>query len=181
VVKNDVSHGDGKMEMNELGLKRTLLAAVHELTSVHALSSDEELLVEAVLVGVLELNLSKGGTPARVVDDILDHTLDVALALGEIELTVLGGALPVEGVRLHSQRMDSTLIIDNLAAANHLQDEGTKEKQGIASGGRGDGRHTLKTLPLPFLWPLMTRPMVRDRRYERRRKREKGRNRLHPG
>ncbi len=148
---------------------------------MHALSSDEELLVEAVLVGVLELNLSKGGTPARVVDDILDHTLDVALALGEIELTVLGSALPVEGVRLHSQRMDSTLIIHNPAAGITSKTREREQKQGIALGGRGDGRHTLKTLPLPFLWPLMTRPMVRDRRYERRRKREKGRNRLHPG
>jgi hypothetical protein len=97
---------------------------------VHALSGDEELLVEAVLVGVLELNLSKGGTPARVVDDILDHTLDVALALGKVELTVLGGALPVEGVRLHSRRMDSTLIIDNLAT--------TRERR------KGEARHSLE-------------------------------------
>ena len=94
---------------------------------MHALGGDEELLVEAVLVGVLELNLSKGGTPARVVDDILDHTLDVALALGKVELTVLGGALPVEGVRLHSRRMDSTLIIDNPTAEITSKDEGTKE------------------------------------------------------
>lgn len=81
----------------------TLLAAVHELTSVHALSGDEKLLVNAVLVGVLELHNGKRGTPARIVDDVIDDTLDVALALGEVELTVLGGALPVEGVRLHSR------------------------------------------------------------------------------
>jgi hypothetical protein len=67
---------------------------------VHALSSNEELLVEAELVRVLELNLGKRGAPARVVDDVLHDTLDVALALGEVELTVLGSALPVEGVRL---------------------------------------------------------------------------------
>jgi hypothetical protein len=117
----------------------TLLAAVHELTGVHALSSDEKLLVEAVLVGVLELNLGEGGTPARVVDDVLHHTLDVALALGKVELTVLGGALPVEDVRLHeatSNRMSDQKRKHPQRTTAAIGEHCTRE--GIASRGKGD-------------------------------------------
>jgi len=40
------------------------------------------------------LNLSKRGATARVMDDILYNTLDVTLALCEVQGAVLSGTLP---------------------------------------------------------------------------------------
>lgn len=79
--------------LQRTAFKRTLLAVVHELTSVHALSSDEDLLVLLVAVRVAELHTGHGGTPARVMHDLPDHTLDVAVAFGVIQGAQLGSAL----------------------------------------------------------------------------------------
>merc|ERR1719352_1080651 len=55
----------------------SLLAAVDKLSSVHAFSGDEELLLHLVAVWVPEVSPSQGSATARVVDDLLDHSLDV--------------------------------------------------------------------------------------------------------
>jgi len=86
--------------------KGGLLASVDELASVGALSGNEELLVELVVVGVVEDDLAKrvqkrvstrkkkntgtkkhrylgeGCTTAGVVDDLAHNTLEVAVAIG---------------------------------------------------------------------------------------------------
>jgi len=81
---HDISHG-------ELGL----LAAVDELTGVDALGGDEQLLTGLVPVWVPEVNDGQGCAPARVVDDVLDHTLDVTVPLRVVDGPQLGGTLPV--------------------------------------------------------------------------------------
>lgn len=71
----------------------TLLAGIDELTSVQALSSDKGLLVGLVAVRVPELDLRDGRAPPRIVDDLLDDALDVAVALRKVEVPQLGGTL----------------------------------------------------------------------------------------
>lgn len=78
---------------NVANRKLCLLSEVHELTSVHALSSYHQFLVHLVPVWVAEVDASHRGTAGRVMDDLLDKTLDVAMALGEVEHTELGWAL----------------------------------------------------------------------------------------
>merc|ERR1719167_686812 len=62
-----------------------LFAAVHELSSVHALGSNEELLLHLVAVGIPEVSPSKGSTTAGVMDDLLDDSLDVTMPLREVD------------------------------------------------------------------------------------------------
>merc|ERR1719234_960227 len=62
----------------------SLLATVHKLSSVHTFSGDEKLLLHLVAVGVPEVSPSQGSAAARVVDDLLDHSLDVTMPLREV-------------------------------------------------------------------------------------------------
>ena len=52
-----------------------LLAAVDRLAGVHALASNEQLLLDLVSVGVTEVDDGKGSATARVMDDVLDNSL----------------------------------------------------------------------------------------------------------
>ena len=93
----------------------SLLAAIHELTSVHALSSNEELLLQAMLVHTAELNHSKGSTTAGIVDDLLDHTLDIAVALSKVQRAQLGRTLSVLGVGLENGTTTPTASTNDTA------------------------------------------------------------------
>ena len=64
----------------ELGL----LAAVHKLAGVDALSSDEQLCPLLKTVRIPENHFGKGRSAARVVDDVLHDALDISVSLGEI-------------------------------------------------------------------------------------------------
>lgn len=68
------------------------------MTSVHALIGDEGLGDLLELVGGSEDNTGEGSTTTRVVDDLLDYTSNVSMALGVIEGTELGGGLSQAGV-----------------------------------------------------------------------------------
>ena len=96
-----------------------LLAAVDEGTGVEALGGNESLLAKLVAVGIPENDTGKRSTskitrnrymyassyhagqhiPARVVDDLLHNTLNVAIAFREVEGAELGRGLVVVGVR----------------------------------------------------------------------------------
>lgn len=78
----------------------TVLSAVDELARVHALNSNKQLLVLLEFVLVSENNTGKGGTTSFVVDDFLDHTLNVTLSLSKIKSPVLGSTLAAMGVGL---------------------------------------------------------------------------------
>merc|ERR1719336_3518368 len=82
-----VGRGDdllGSKGKNVSNLEISLLASVDELASVHALRGNEGLRLQLVTVWVTECDLGKGSTTARVVDDVLDDTLNVAMTLSII-------------------------------------------------------------------------------------------------
>jgi len=78
---------------NVADVERGANTAVHELASVHALSSNEVLLPGLVVDRVAEVNLRQGSTTTRVVDEILDDALNVALLLRVVDSPELGRPL----------------------------------------------------------------------------------------
>lgn len=96
--------------------QHTLLATVHKLTSVHALSRDEILLNLAELVRVAELNDCQRCAATGVVDDFLDDALHVAVALGVVELAELGRTLAVSVDRLKQNKQTVQPIYQNAYA-----------------------------------------------------------------
>lgn len=90
-----------------------LLTAVDELTGVHALGGDEELVLLLVAEGMAEGDLGEGGAAAGVVDDVGDDALEVAVALAEVEAAEAGGALAVVGVGLEDGARTLTLSSDH--------------------------------------------------------------------
>jgi len=108
-VADDGTLGKSTDGQDIADLQLGLLAAVHELTSVHALDADEVVGGLAVLVGVAEDDTSERSTPPRVVDDLLHETLDVAVTLTIVKSAVLSSALAVEGVGLEDATSTLTL------------------------------------------------------------------------
>jgi len=108
-VADNGTLGDRGEGQDVAALKRGLLAAVDELAGVHALSSDEELGIALVAVGVQELDLGDGSTTSGVMDDVLDDAADVALLLGVVKGTKLHGALAGAGVSLEDGGLTLTL------------------------------------------------------------------------
>lgn len=94
---------------NEVGL----LPAVNELAGVHALGGDEELLLVLEAEGVAEGDACERRATPRVVDDLGDDALEVAVALAEVEGAEAGRALPVVGVGLEHRTRSLTLCPDN--------------------------------------------------------------------
>ena len=78
----------------------TFLSAVDILAGVEALGGDHQLLLDAIFVAVAEGDNGERCTSARIVNDLLDDTLDVAVSLGVVHGAQLGGALAVERMRL---------------------------------------------------------------------------------
>jgi len=76
----------------------SLLSAVDELTGVHALGGNHQLLLHLVPVRISEDAYCEGSTTAGVVDDILHNTLNVTISLGEVDGPERRLALPVLGV-----------------------------------------------------------------------------------
>lgn len=90
-----------------------LLPAVNELPGVHPLGGDEELLLVLEAEGVAEGDASERRTTPRVVDDLSDDSLEVAVALAEVEGTEASRALPVVGVGLEHGTRSLTLCSDD--------------------------------------------------------------------
>ncbi len=104
-------HGaDGK---NVADAELSLLTAVNILAGVHTLSSDEQLLVSAVVVSIAELHLAEGSTTTGVVDNVVDDTLDVSVALGEVDGAKLCGSLAVVSVSSEDGATTLTLCADD--------------------------------------------------------------------
>lgn len=94
-----------------------VLASVDELASVHALVGNEGLGVVLESVRVTENDLGEGSTAACVVDYLLHNTANVAMSLGVVEGSELGGGLvePRDGVEYRASALP--LVSDN---ATHL-------------------------------------------------------------
>lgn len=97
---------NGKNVTNvELGL----LSDVDELTSIHALSAQEKLLVETVAVRRTEGHLSDGGSTARIMDNILDNSTEVTVTLRVVEGAKGNLSDTVSGVTLEDSSSTLTL------------------------------------------------------------------------
>jgi len=71
-------------------LEGSFLTGIDEHTGVHAFNSNEILSIESISVLVSELDLSKWGSTSRIVNDILDDSLDVTLSLTKIKCSKFG-------------------------------------------------------------------------------------------
>lgn len=97
-VGDDGTFGHGGQGQDVSDRESGVLSGVDELTGVHALVGNECLLDLLELVGIAESDAGEGSTAAGVVDYLLDDTSDVAMALGEIEVSEFGGGLSQAGV-----------------------------------------------------------------------------------
>jgi len=97
-VADDGTFRHGAQRQNVTNGQGSLLTGVHELTGVRTFGGNEELLLVAVLLGVTESHLGERSTTTRVVDDVRNHTLDIAVTFGKVLLAVLRRALA--GVRV---------------------------------------------------------------------------------
>jgi len=114
-VADDGTLGDPPERQDVADRERSTASAVDELARVHALSSDEELLLVLVAERVAEGDLGQRRAAARVVDDVGDHALEVPVALAEVEGPEPGRALAVVGVRLEHGPRTLTLSADHAA------------------------------------------------------------------
>merc|ERR1712178_92793 len=94
---------------DELGL----LSAVDDLPGVGALHGWEQLLVDLVGAGIVEVGLDERGATARIVNDVLHDTLNEPIALAVVEHTELGGTLAGTGVRFEDGPTALTLTANN--------------------------------------------------------------------
>lgn len=143
MVLNVAHHGalgDGAKRKNISDHEGGFAAAVDELAGVHALGRDEELLLVLVTEGVAEGNAGKGGTATRVVDDVGDHALEIAIALAEVEAAETSGAFAVVGVGSENRSRALSLSSDHSAHGGAEEEERAKERRRVRLGefiGRG--------------------------------------------
>jgi len=99
-VADDGAFGHGTQSKHVADLQLGLLATVDKLAGVHALGGDKSLLHLLELVGVTEGNAGQRCATSGVMEDLLDHALDVTVLLAIIEGSELGSSLAGSGVRL---------------------------------------------------------------------------------
>lgn len=112
-VADNGTFGHGSNWKHIADLQVSLSTGVNKLASVHAFYGDEQLLAKLVLVWVSEDDDSQWGTTAGVVDDFLDDSLDVSIALGEVDGSELGCSLAVLVVALEDRSSTFTLSSDD--------------------------------------------------------------------
>lgn len=89
-IGDDSAFGHGGDRQNVANGEGSFASAVDEHASVHALNGNEVLAVVFVAILVPEDNLGERSATARIVEDVLHNTLDVALAFGEVESAEAG-------------------------------------------------------------------------------------------
>merc|ERR1719369_2071842 len=89
--------------------QRRLLAAVDELTRVHALDGDERLLALLKFVGISKLDDGQRCAASGVVNDVFDDAFDVAVAFGVVGCAEAGGAFTMFVVRREDGSRSLTL------------------------------------------------------------------------
>lgn len=95
----------------------SILAGVDELAGVHALVGDEGLGVQLEAVGVTEDDLGEGSATTSVVDNLLHNATGVAMTLGVVESSELGGGLVEASDRVEDGGATLPLVSNN---ATHL-------------------------------------------------------------
>ncbi|BAT75403.1 hypothetical protein VIGAN_01325700 [Vigna angularis var. angularis] len=99
-VANNSSFRDRAKGQNISNYESGFLATVYELTGIKAFGSNEELVLLLVSEWVAESHLGKWGTAARVVNDVGNDTLEVAIPLPEVQAPEASRSLAVVGVGL---------------------------------------------------------------------------------
>lgn len=112
-VADNSSFWDGAEREHVADVQRGILAGVDELASVHALVGDEGLGVKLVPVRVAERHLCERCSTARVVDDVLDDTTDVSMALGVVVGPELRGSLVEANVRSEDRAAALPLVAND--------------------------------------------------------------------
>ncbi|KAM1672602.1 hypothetical protein TB2_040848 [Malus domestica] len=97
-VTNDSSLRDQSERQHIPDHQIGLLPVVDELTRVYSLDGDENLILLPIPKRTVEADVSRRGTATRIVDDLGDDTLEVAVALVEVEAPKTGRTLAVVGV-----------------------------------------------------------------------------------
>jgi len=108
-VANDGTFGNGAEGQDVTDRQSRLLAAVHELSRVHSLRADQQLVVFLVIVGIAELDLRYGSTTARIVEDFLHDAPNVSVLLGIVESAEFHGTFPRSDVGLEDGRLSLSL------------------------------------------------------------------------
>lgn len=116
-VGNNGTLGHGTQGQDVANGQSGVLAGVDELAGVHALVGNEGLGVQLEAVGVTEDDLGEGSATAGIVDNLLHNTTDVAMSLGVVEGSELGGSLVQAGDGVEYGGATLTLVADN---ATHL-------------------------------------------------------------
>jgi hypothetical protein len=153
-VADDRTLGQGGDGKNVADAQACLLADVDELARVHALGRDESFRAKLVAVRVTEHDTGKGSTtdpivvlhqnmqitcinknssPSRVVDDLLDETSKISVALGIVERPEAGRRNAVVRMRLENATA-LTLIADN---ATHCTAKNESRRIDNLQSGRG--------------------------------------------
>ena len=112
-VAHNGTLGDGSKRQNIANNEIGLLATVDELAGVHALGGDEQLFLMLVPERVAEGNSSEWGAATGIVDDLGDHTLEVAVPLAEGQAPEPRRTLAVMGVGLEYGSGTFTLGADD--------------------------------------------------------------------
>jgi hypothetical protein len=76
----------------------TLLSGEDELASVHTLRGRDKSVNLLKSVAVLELDVSNGCTSSRIVRDVLDDTLDIAVTFGIVIALVAHSSQTTSGM-----------------------------------------------------------------------------------
>ena len=91
----------------------TFLSAVNILSSVESFGSDHQLFLDSVLVTVSESYNSQWSASTRIVDDLLDHSLDVSMSFGEVHGSQFGSAFAVKCVWFEGMTWALSLCTDH--------------------------------------------------------------------
>jgi len=116
-LADDGSLGHGADGHHVADRQVRLLAAVDELTRVHALNGNESLLALLEFVWVSKLDDSQRSSAAGVVNDVFHYSLDVPVALGVVSGPQSSGALAVLVVGRKNRSRSLTLRTND---ATHL-------------------------------------------------------------
>merc|ERR1719431_87573 len=108
-LADDGSLGHGADWHHVADGQRRLLAAVDELTRVHALDGDERLLALLEFVGISKLDDGQRCAASGVVNDVFDDAFDVAVAFGVVGSAEAGGAFSMFVVRREDGSRSLTL------------------------------------------------------------------------
>jgi hypothetical protein len=91
---------------NVTDLKVSLLTAENELAGIETFDGNKVFLDFGELVRMTESDTGKGGTTSRIVDDLLDNTLNVAMTFTVVIDTEGGGTLTVLVVGLLDRKRE---------------------------------------------------------------------------